>query len=97
MGLKRTAKHYRKNKASYKKKLEYDKKYNKKPSSVRKRVELNRINRNNPNSKKGDGLDVSHQKDGGTKLEKASKNRARKEKSRLKGSKRRVRRKSDKK
>jgi len=71
----RTAEYYRKNPAARKRRLKQQKKYQKKPSQVKKRVELNRINRKV--GKKGDGKDVSHCKGGGTKLESASKNRAR--------------------
>lgn len=42
MALKRTARFYRKNKASYKKKLEKDKKYNARPKNKAKRAELGR-------------------------------------------------------
>jgi hypothetical protein len=55
---------------------------------ISKRVELNRINRNNGTYGNGDGLDVSHQSDGTTRMEDQSVNRGRKEKSRKKGSKR---------
>ena len=71
----RTAEYYRKNPAARKRRLKQQKKYQKKPSQVKKRVELNRINRKV--GKKGDGKDVSHCKGGGTRLESASKNRAR--------------------
>ena len=71
----RTAEYYRKNPAARKRRLKQQKKYQKKPSQVKKRVELNRINRKV--GKKGDGKDVSQCKNGGTKLESASKNRAR--------------------
>ena len=71
----RTAEYYRKNPAARKRRLKQQSKYQKKPSQVKKRVELNRINRKV--GKKGDGKDVSHCKGGGTKLESASKNRAR--------------------
>ena len=46
------------------------------PDKLKYRAELNRINRNNPNSVKGDGKDVSH-KGGGTVLEDESVNRGR--------------------
>ena len=71
----RTAEYYKKNPAARKRRLKQQKKYQKKPSQVKKRVELNRINRKV--GKKGDGKDVSHCKGGGTRLESASKNRAR--------------------
>ena len=71
----RTAEYYRKNPAARKRRLKQQKEYQKKPGRVKKRVELNRINRKV--GKKGDGKDVSHCKGGGTRLESASKNRAR--------------------
>jgi len=58
---------------------------------IGKRVELNRINRKRGTYGNGDGLDASHQADGSVTMEPESKNRGRKEKSRLKGSKRRLR------
>lgn len=72
-----STKHYRSNKASHRKKLAYQKKYNKKTSEVKRRVELNRINRKAGTYGNGDGKDVSHKKCGGTTMEKASTNRAR--------------------
>ena len=71
----RTAEYYRKNPAARRRRLKQQKKYQKKPSQVKKRVQLNKINRKV--GKKGDGKDVSHCKGGGTRLESASKNRAR--------------------
>ena len=53
-------------------------KFNKRPSQVANRVRLNKINRKDPNSKVGDGKDVSHKKGGGYTLEAQAKNRARK-------------------
>ena len=73
----KSTQHYRKNKESHRKKLAYQKKYNKKTSQVKKRVELNRINREKGTYGNGDGKDVSHTKCGGTTMEKASTNRAR--------------------
>jgi hypothetical protein len=49
------------------KKNEYQKEYNKKPSQVKKRVELNKANRKshkNGTTKVGDGKDQSHTKNG---------------------------------
>jgi hypothetical protein len=71
----RTAEYYRKNPAARKRRLKQQKKYQKQKHRVAKRVELNRINRKV--GKKGDGKDVSHCKNGKTRLEIASKNRAR--------------------
>jgi len=53
------------------------------------RARLNAINRKKGTYGNGDGLDVSHQSDGGTTSEPSSKNKGKKEKSRKKGSKRR--------
>ena len=55
----------------------YQRKYNKKPSQVTKRTELNAENRKRGTYGNGDKLDVSHKQGGGTKLEGQSKNRAR--------------------
>ncbi len=51
---------------------------------------LNKKNRENGTYGNGDGMDVSHQNDGSTKSESESTNRGRREKSRKKGSKRRL-------
>jgi len=91
MSVKKTAKHYHTNARSYAKKKAYDKEFGARRKNVKKRVELNRINRQKGTAGNGDGLDVSHQKDGSTTMEKASANRGRKEKSRLKGSSRKRR------
>lgn len=75
MGLSRTALFYKKNSKSRKKKLEYDKTFQKKRKQVKKRVECNDFNRKN--GKKGDNMDCSHKKNGTIVLEHRSKNRAR--------------------
>ena len=72
----RTQRYYDANPEARKKKAEYDKKFQKKKRQVKKRVEANKFNRNNPKSVKGDGMDASH-KGGRIVLEKASLNRAR--------------------
>ena len=69
--------YYRKNRSALMVKRAYQKEYNKKPSQVKKRVELNRENRRRGTYGNGDGKDVSHKKGGGTTLEAQSKNRAR--------------------
>ena len=69
----RTAEYYRKNPAARRRRLKQQSRYQK--TEVSKRVQLNRINRKV--GKKGDGKDVSHCEGGSTRLEKASKNRAR--------------------
>jgi hypothetical protein len=74
--MKKTAAHYKKNKASYKKKLAYDKKYNARPDKKKYRRELAVERRRRGMMGKG-GSDVSHKKGGGYTMENASKNRAR--------------------
>lgn len=75
MALGKTAKYYRDNPEARKKRLEYQKEYNKKKREVKKRVLLNRENRERGTYGNGDGLDVSHMSNGKTRLESASKNR----------------------
>ena len=58
-------------------KQSYQRKYNKKPSQIAKRTELNGETRKRGTYGNGDKLDVSHKQSGGTKLEGQSKNRAR--------------------
>lgn len=70
----RTAKFYKDNPDSRKKRLAYQADYNKQPREVKKRVELNAENRKLGTYGNGDGLDVSHTKNG-TRLQKASVNR----------------------
>jgi hypothetical protein len=80
--------YYRRSKSARSRKKAYDSEYQKAPAAVAKRVELNRINRRSQASGKtsvGDGKDYSHTIRG---YESASKNRGRREKSRLRGSKR---------
>ena len=69
--------YYKSNKDALKVKRAYQKKYNKKPSEVARRVALNKDNRKRGTYGNGDGKDVSHTKGGGTVLEPQSKNRAR--------------------
>lgn len=70
----RTAKYYQENPEARKRHVEYQKEYNKKPREVKKRVELNSINRKRGTYGNGDGMDVAHTS-GGTRLQKASVNR----------------------
>ncbi len=70
--------YYRSHADALKIKQAYAKKYDKKPSQVKKRTELNAENRKRGTYGNGDKLDVSHKQGGGTKLEGQSKNRARK-------------------
>ena len=72
-----TSAYYKKNPAARKRRLKQQAKYNKKPGQKKKRAELNKINRKKGTYGNGDGKDVSHCKGGGTRMEKASKNRAR--------------------
>jgi hypothetical protein len=73
--MKATAKYYAANPEARKKRLEYQADYNKKPEQLKKRIELNRENRERGTYGNGDKLDVSHKKGGKTVLESASKNR----------------------
>jgi len=71
-----STKYYNANPEKKRKKNATQAKFNK--TDVANRVRLNRINRNDPNSKVGDNRDVSHKKGGGYTLEAQAKNRARK-------------------
>lgn len=73
----RTSKFYKDNPEANAKRLKYQKKYNKQSMQIQKRVELNKINRQKGTYGNGDGMDVSHTKDGSTVMEAQSKNRAR--------------------
>lgn len=60
---KSSADYYKENPSSYKKKLEYDTKYNSKPDKIKKRSELVKINRDaqkRGTGKIGDGKDFDH-------------------------------------
>jgi hypothetical protein len=70
----RTAKYYADNPEARKKRLEYQKEYNKKDREVKKRVELTKENRKRGTVGNGDGKDLSHTKNGFV-LKKASVNR----------------------
>lgn len=72
----KSAKYYAENPEARKKKNEYQKKYNKKPEQVDKRVELNKERRERGIYGKG-GPDMSHTKDGRIVAEDPSTNRAR--------------------
>lgn len=74
----KSSEYYKKNPEARAKKNAYQKEYNKKKSSVKKRVELNRENRKRGTYGNGDKLDVSHMANGKTKLEHQSKNRGNK-------------------
>ena len=72
----RTQRYYDANPKAREKKKAYDAKFQKKREQVKKRVEANKFNRNNPNSVKGDGMDASH-RGGRIVLESSRTNRAR--------------------
>ncbi len=72
--LSRTARFYRKNKKAREKRNEYQKEYNKKPGQVKRRVSLNKKNKEFGTYGNHDGKDVSH-KGKRIILERASKNR----------------------
>tara|TARA_A100001515_G_scaffold134274_1_gene124131 strand:- start:677 stop:958 length:282 start_codon:yes stop_codon:yes gene_type:complete len=76
-GKSKTAKFYAKNPKSKAKKKSYDKKYHSTTERKNYRVSLNKANRNNPRSKKGDGKDMSHTQTGSLVLELQRRNRAR--------------------
>ena len=75
MALGRTAKYYRDNPEARKKHRAYQKKYNKKKSSIRQRVADNRENRKFGTYGNYDGLDVSRRKGGKYVLEYKKKNK----------------------
>ena len=73
----KSSKYYKSNREALMVKRAYQRKYNKKPSEVKRRVALKRINRQKGTYGNNDGRDASHRKDGTVFMEKASKNRAR--------------------
>ena len=73
----KSTEYYKSHASALKIKNAYAKKYDKKPSQVKKRTELNAENRKRGTYGNGDKLDVSHKQGGGTKLERQSINRAR--------------------
>ena len=78
MALSKSALYYKKNPKAREVKSLYDKKYQKKKSAVKKRVECNKFNRKNGTYGNGDKIDCSHQKNGTLIKEHMSKNRGRK-------------------
>jgi hypothetical protein len=74
MALSRSARYYRDNPDARKKKAATDKKVNARPEQRKKRSELVKERRKRGIYGKG-GDDVSHQKDGSTRMENPSKNR----------------------
>jgi hypothetical protein len=81
----KTAQYYATHPKAKAKKDAYNSQYQKKPSAVKKRVEANRANRKAGTYGNGDNRDYDHSV---RKMVPASVNRGRKEKSRIKGSKR---------
>ena len=73
----RTAKYYAENAEARKKRLEYQKEYNKSKKEKDKRVELNKANRNAGTYGNGDNMDMSHTRGGGIVKEYFKNNRAR--------------------
>ena len=71
---KSSAEYYRDNKESYAKKLAKQKEINKKPSEIKKRAELVKLNREKGTYGNGDGKDYDHATN---KMTPASKNRGR--------------------
>ena len=73
-----STKYYNANPEKKRKKNATQAKFNRKPSQVKNRVRLNKINNEDPNSKVGDRKAVSHKKGGGYTLEAQAANRRRK-------------------
>jgi hypothetical protein len=73
--MKSTAKFYATHPESRKKRLEYQAEYNKRADQLKKRIELNRINRERGQYGDGDSRDMSHKPGGRIVEESASKNR----------------------
>jgi hypothetical protein len=71
----KSTRNYKKNPASYKKKLEYDKRRNKKTKQKKYRASLNKANRKAGTYGNGDGLDLSHTPSGRLVKKKAAANR----------------------
>jgi hypothetical protein len=73
--MKATAKYYATHPEARAKRLAYQADYNKRPDQLKKRIELNKINRDRGQYADKDGKDMSHQKNGRVIEESASKNR----------------------
>ena len=71
----RTSEYYKTHPEARKKRLEYQAEYNKRADQLKKRIELNRVNRERGQYGDGDGKDMSHKKNGRIVEESASKNR----------------------
>ena len=77
MGKSRTSRYLAANPQARHNRLKYQAKRNKRPSAVKKRVELTRIARQRGVYGNAYGMDIIHRTDGSTTMENASKNRAR--------------------
>ena len=71
----RTSEYYKTHPEARKKRLEYQAEYNKRADQLKKRIELNRVNRERGQYGDGDGKDMSHKRNGRIVEESASKNR----------------------
>jgi hypothetical protein len=75
MAESKSTRNYKKNPASYKKKLEYDKRRNKQAKQKKYRASLNKANRQAGTYGNGDGYDMSHTSSGRLVKKKAAANR----------------------
>jgi hypothetical protein len=71
----RTSEYYKTHPEARKKRLEYQAEYNKRADQLKKRIELNKVNRDRGQYGDGDGKDMSHKRNGRIVEESASKNR----------------------
>lgn len=71
----RTSEYYKTHPEARKKRLEYQAEYNKRADQLKKRIELNKVNRERGQYGDGDGKDMSHKRNGRIVEESASKNR----------------------
>ena len=71
----RTSQYYKTHPEARAKRLEYQAEYNKRADQLKKRIELNRVNRERGQYGDGDGKDMSHKRNGRIVEESASKNR----------------------
>ena len=71
----KTSQYYATHPEARAKRLEYQAEYNKRADQLKKRIELNKINRDRGQYGDGDGKDMSHKKNGRVIEESASKNR----------------------
>jgi hypothetical protein len=62
--MRKSAKYYNSNPKAKAAKKKYDTEFNKKPDQVKKRTELNKINRDNGTYGNGDKMDMSHTREG---------------------------------